>query len=48
MENPLSHDITSGSDITTCNKIDKPLEVYILVSYRNDVDKPLEVYILVM
>ena len=24
----LSHDIASGSDITTCNKIDKPLVVY--------------------
>ena len=25
----LSHDIASGSDIISCNKIDKPLEVYI-------------------
>ena len=24
----LSHDIASGSDITPCNKIDKPLVVY--------------------
>ena len=24
-----SHDVTSGSDITLCNKIDKPLMVYI-------------------
>ena len=24
----LSHDVTSGSEITPCNKIDKPLVVY--------------------
>ena len=24
----LSHEVTSGSDITPCNKIDKPLVVY--------------------
>ena len=24
----LSHDVASGSDIMTCNKIDKPLVVY--------------------
>ena len=24
----LSHDVTSGSDIKPCNKIDKPLVVY--------------------
>ena len=24
----LSHDVGSGSDITPCNKIDKPLVVY--------------------
>ena len=24
----LSHDVASGSDITLCNKIDKPLVVY--------------------
>ena len=24
----LSHDVVSGSDITPCNKIDKPLVVY--------------------
>ena len=24
----LSHNVTFGSDITPCNKIDKPLEVY--------------------
>ena len=24
----LSHDVASGSDITQCNKIDKPLVVY--------------------
>ena len=24
----LSHNVASGSDITTCNKIDKPLVVY--------------------
>ena len=24
----LSHDVASGSDITPCNKIDKPLVVY--------------------
>ena len=28
----LSHDVASGSDITPCNKIDKPLVVYI---FRN-------------
>ena len=28
MEYPLSHDVVSGSDITPCNKIDKPLADY--------------------
>ena len=27
----LSHDVASGSEITPCNKIDKPLMVYRLV-----------------
>ena len=27
-EEDLSHDVGSGSDITPCNKIDKPLVVY--------------------
>ena len=27
-ENILSHDVASGSEITPCNKIDKPLMVY--------------------
>ena len=25
---PLSYDVTSGSEITPCNKINKPLVVY--------------------
>ena len=29
-KNDLSYDIASGSEITPCNRIDKPLEVYIL------------------
>ena len=28
MNDPLSYDVTSGSEITPCNKIDKPLVVY--------------------
>ena len=28
LENILSIDVASGSEITTCNKIDKPLVVY--------------------
>ena len=28
MESCLSHGIASGSDITPCNKIDKPVVVY--------------------
>ena len=28
MKKFLSHDVASGSDITSCNKIDKPLAVY--------------------
>ena len=27
-ENTLSYDVASGSEITPCNKIDKPLVVY--------------------
>ena len=33
----LSNDVTSWSDITTCNKIDKPLVVYRSKTLRNDV-----------
>ena len=29
----LSHDVTPGSDITPCNKIDKPLVVYIFNNF---------------
>ena len=28
IEYRLSYDVTSGSEITSCNKIDKPLVVY--------------------
>ena len=31
MEKNLSHDVTSGSDVTPCNKIDKPLVVYLQI-----------------
>ena len=33
----LSNDVTPWSDITPCNKIDKPLVVYISKTLRNDV-----------
>ena len=33
----LSHDVASGSDITSCNTIDKALVLYKLVTLRNDI-----------
>ena len=39
MENILSHDVTSGSDIKPCVKLDKLLFVYVLVMLFNDVHK---------
>ena len=30
-ENILSHDVASESDITSCNKINKPLVIYIFL-----------------
>ena len=35
MEQVLSHDVLSGSDITPCNKIDKTLVVYGMSNFRN-------------
>ena len=32
----LSYDVASGSEITSCNKIDKPLQVYIYSVKRYD------------
>ena len=32
----LSHDVTSGSSITTCNKIDKPLVVDLLMLHNKE------------
>ena len=37
MKHSLSHDITSWSDITPYNKIDKPLVVYRFLTSCNDV-----------
>ena len=34
-----NHDVVSGSDITLCIKIDKPLVVIILSNLCNDVNK---------
>ena len=31
IENPLSYDVASGSEITPCSKIYKPLVVYIFL-----------------
>ena len=43
MEKNLSHDVMSGSDITPCNKMDKPLVVYRFCIISNDCIKDAKI-----